>query len=142
LTTETKATEFPLHWDNPADGELNWRFDPMHNPDVATPLSFDVYMEPLIRGFGFLRLCQQNYYVYVHAFVTGPRVAGPVPVDAIHAGGRRWREEIIPEVRGFDDYYRLTDFDAMSNEQLASETDRLVEARVRCGELHSLATMP
>jgi pyruvate,water dikinase len=142
LTTETKATEFPLEWDNPTDAALTWRFDPMHNPDVATPLSFDVYMEPLIRGFGFLRLCQQNYYIYVHALVMGPRVSGPVPVEAIHAGGRRWREEIIPEIRGFDDYYRLTDFDAMSDEQLASELDRLVEVRVRCGELHSMATMP
>jgi pyruvate,water dikinase len=49
---------------------------------------------------------------------------------------------VIPEVRTFDDYYRLTDFDAMSNEQLSAELDRLVDTRFRCGQLHTIATMP
>jgi phosphohistidine swiveling domain-containing protein len=142
MTTETKATGFPVSWDNPADGDLSWRFDPMHTPDVTTPLSFDLYMEPFIRGFGMLRLCQQNYYVYVHQPGMPPSAAGPVPVAAIYAGGRRWREEIIPEVQGFDEYYRLTDFDSTGAEELATELDRLVETRVRCGQLHTMATLP
>jgi pyruvate,water dikinase len=142
MTTETKTTDFPVHWDNPADADLSWRFDPMHTPEVTTPLSFDLYMEPFIRGFGMLRLCQQNYYVYVHQPTMPPTAPGPIPTDAIYAGGRRWREEIIPEVRGFDDHYRLTDFDSMSADELISEVDHLVDARVRCGQLHTMATMP
>jgi phosphohistidine swiveling domain-containing protein len=142
LTTETIATEFPLHWDNPADADLTWRFDPMHTPDVTTPLSFDLYMEPFIRGFGMLRICQQNYYVFVHMPGAPPSPGGPIPVEAIYAGGRRWRDEIIPEVRAFDDYYRLTDFDSLTDEQLAAEVERLVETRARCGQLHTMATMP
>ena len=142
MTTETKVTEFPVHWDNPADGGLSWRFDPMHTPDVTTPLSFDLYMEPFIRGFGMLRLCRQNYYVYVHQPAMPPSLGGPVPVEAIYAGGRRWRDEIIPEVRSLDDYYRLTDFDSMTADELVAELDRLVEARLRCGQLHTLATLP
>jgi rifampicin phosphotransferase len=142
LTTETRATEFPLEWENAADANLTWRFDPMHTPDVTTPLSFDLYMEPFIRGFGMLRLCQQNYYVYMHQPAMPPSAPGPVPVEAIHAGARRWREEIIPEVRGFDEHYLLTDFDSMSADELVAELDRLVEVRVRCGQLHTIANLP
>ena len=142
MTTETKPTEFPLHWENLPDANLTWRFDPMHTPDVATPLSFDLYMEPFIRGFGMLRLCQQNYYVYMHQPAMPPSAPGPVPIDAIHAGARRWREEIIPEVRGFDEHYLTTDFDSMSVEELAAELDRLVEVRLRCGQLHTIANLP
>ena len=142
MTTETKATEFPLHWDSPADANLTWRFDPMHTPDVTTPLSFDLYMEPFIRGFGMLRLCHQNYYVYMHQPAMPPSAPGPVPVEAIHAGARRWREEIIPEVRGFDEHYLISDFDGMSADELVAELDRLVDVRVRCGQLHTMATLP
>src|SRR5437870_13430963 len=97
----------------------------MHTPDVTTPLSFDLYMDPFIRGFGILRLCQQNYYVYMHQPAMPPSAAGPVPLDAIHAGARRSREEIIPEVRGTDQHDLTTDFDSMSAEVLARELDRL-----------------
>jgi len=142
LTTETETTAFPVHWDDLADAELTWRFDPMHNPEVTTPLGFDLYMEPFIRGFGMLRLCQQNYYIYVHQASMPPSASNKVPVEAIHAGARRWRDEIIPEVRGFDDHYRLTDFDAMTTEELVVELDRLLDVRLRCGQLHSMAMLP
>src|SRR5439155_1427191 len=65
-----------------------------------------------------------------------------VAIDAIHAGARRWREEIIPEVRAFDQHYLTTDFDSMSAEELAAELDRLADVRVRCGQLHTMATLP
>src|SRR5437773_654825 len=114
----------------------------MHTPDVTTPLSFDLYMEPFIRGFGMLRLCQQNYYVYMHQPAMPPSAPGPVPLEAIHAGARRWREEIIPEVSAFDQHYLTTDFDSMSAEELAAELDRLADARWRCGQLHTMSTLP
>ncbi len=142
MTTETRATEFPLHWDSPVDANLTWRFDPMHTPDVTTPLSYDLYMEPFIRGFGMLRLCHQNYYVYMHQPAMPPSAPGPVPVEAIHAGARRWREEIIPEVRGFDEHYLTTDFDSLSADELVAELDRLVDVRLRCGQLHTIANLP
>src|SRR4029453_5683689 len=66
----------------------------------------------------------------------------PVPVEAIHAGGRRWREEILPEVRRFDEYYPLTDFNSLLSDILPPEIDRPVGTRVRCGQLHTMATLP
>ncbi len=114
----------------------------MHTPEVTTPLGFDLYMEPFIRGFGMLRLCQQNYYTYMNQAAMPPSASNKVPVEAIHAGARRWREEIIPEVRGFDDHYRLTDFDVMTTEELVAELDRLLDVRLRCGQLHSMAMLP
>ncbi len=114
----------------------------MHTPDVTTPLSFDLYMEPFIRGFGMLRLCQQNYYVYMHQPAMPPSTPGPVPLEAIHAGARRWREDIMSEVRGFDEHYLVTDFESMSANELVAELERLVDVRVRCGQLHTMATLP
>src|SRR6059058_4643886 len=106
----------------------------MHTPDVTTPLSYDLYMEPFIRGFGMLRLCHQNYYVYMHQPAMPPSAPGPVPLEAIHAGARRWRQEIIPEVRRFDEHYLTTDFDSMPADELAGRVRRQAHRRTstRC----------
>ena len=64
-TTEAPTAEtFPLTWDDPKDAELTWFFDIEHTPDVVTPLGFELYFGPLLNGFGWLRACLQNYYVY------------------------------------------------------------------------------
>ena len=37
--------QFPVTWDVPADALRHWEFDPMHAPDVITPLGFELLDE-------------------------------------------------------------------------------------------------
>src|SRR3990170_9156777 len=106
MATETQTTDFPLSWADTADERLTWQFDPMHSPDVITPLGFDLYMEPFLRGFGMMRACLQNYYMYMAQRGTPPSpAASSTDPASIVAGGRRWRDVILPEVLQFDEHY-------------------------------------
>src|SRR5437660_1817453 len=138
----SQSSEFPVHWDNPADAEITWQFDPMHAPVAVTPLGFDLFMEPFVGSFGLFRLCLQNYYMYFQAPAGGPPAGRPPDPQAITMGGRRWVEDILPEVQEFDRHYRETDFDALNDGELVSELDRLVQVRRRCGQLHTMSTLP
>jgi hypothetical protein len=40
------------------------------------------------------------------------------------------------------EYYRVTDFDALSDQRLTDEIDRLIEVRLRSGHLHDQVTIP
>lgn len=134
MTTET--SEFPLVWDDPTHAERTWRFDLAHSPDVMTPLGFDLYYGPFITGMGFVQVCVQNYYAFLCVATARP---GTADAQAAIAGARRWQEEILPEVLSYDEHYRFTDFEAMPTAELISEIDRLPDARVRCGQLHTMA---
>lgn len=142
--TQATTTEFPVTWENPADAALTWRPDKMHSPDVATPLGFDLATRPFVGGFGMIKACYHNYYVFYTRTGPPPDPAATTATDlnAVIEGGRRWREVVLPEVQGYDRHYRETDFDAMSNEELVAELDGLVRLRTRCGQLHTMATFP
>jgi phosphohistidine swiveling domain-containing protein len=143
MTIDTaESADFPVVWDDPADAQLTWRFDPMHNPGAVTPLGFDLYLGPFVSGFGMLRATYQNYYAFYHQRPGGPPSPPSITPDSVRAGARAWREVVLPEVRGYDEYYRLTDFDAMPSSELVEELDRLVNTRVRCGQLHTMSTGP
>src|SRR5574341_1574698 len=142
--SQAETAEFPVAFDDPKDALLTWRPDKMHSPDVATPLGFDLMTRPFVGGFGMLRATYHNYYVYYTRMAPPPNPAASASVDlgAVIAGGRRWREEVLPEVQGYDRRYRETDFDAMTEEELVAELDGLVRVRTRCGQLHTMATFP
>ncbi len=74
MTSTSEPSEFPVRWDDPADAELTWAFNPMHSLDVRPPLEFDLVNRPFMRGFGIaltelgfetdIRMVQANYYVF------------------------------------------------------------------------------
>ncbi len=138
------STEFPVRWEDPADAELTWRFDLAHTPDVMTPLGIDLYFRPFAAGMAngmfYSKMCQQNYYVYSSSPAPPADFdSAPIDPERVMRGVRRWRGEILPEVVGFIDHYRVTDFDAMAPAELVHELAELVGVRRRCGELHFLA---
>ena len=113
----------------------------MHTPDPVTPLGFDLYYGPFIEGFGWERARLENFYV----FIASPAGEGDLPdvdLKRLARGVRRWHEEIIPEVVSTADYYLHTDFDSMSNVELAEEIERLPASRKRLGQLHTLSLIP
>ncbi|MEX1253895.1 MAG: PEP-utilizing enzyme [Dehalococcoidia bacterium] len=148
MAVANEAPDFPVTWDDPADAETCWRHDREHLPFAVPPLHFDVNLCPFLEGFGFwnARPKYANYYMFfpMGAPSGSGGSSGPPPasVESLREAARRWHEEIVPEVVGYVDHYRTTDFDALSSEALASEVERLREVRHRSGELHTLAIMP
>jgi pyruvate,water dikinase len=142
VTTETGA--FPVTWDDPADAEQCWRFSAEHMPNAVPPLEFELGTKRFLEGFGWGMVPKQfNYYIY---FAFDPAAAGPTPPEvtpaAMREAGRRWWDEVLPEVLQHIERYRAPDFAAMTNEQLAQEIEALPDVRYRSGQLHTLAIQP
>jgi pyruvate,water dikinase len=137
------TTAFPVSWTDPADAELTWFFDIEHTPDVATPLGFDLYFGPFLDGFGWARICLQNYYVFDWFQESAyDEAAARVDEAQLTAMGKNFWDSIVPEVESYTQYYLRTDFDALTNDDLAAEIAQLPALRLRGGHLHTLALFP
>lgn len=146
MATADKTQDFPVTWDNPADAEICWQYDPVHLPSAVAPLEFELGLGPFLEGFGWgMRPQQFNYYVF---YTMEPRArggggdAGRSIAEQVREGGRRWREEVLPEVLGHTERYRTTGFASMTNAQLIVEIEKLPELRHRSGQLHTMAITP
>jgi pyruvate,water dikinase len=156
LTTKPetdRSDAFPVSWDHPADAGRSWNYDPMHAPDVMTPLGFDLFFRPFFEGFGaggeaVYRAHLANYYVYHYVGAANhteqpPKTASAgAPLGDLASAGARWRDEILPEVQRLTDYYLDTDFAAMPDAELAGEIEKLRDVRIRQGTLHTMAMRP
>ena len=148
MADETATDAFPVQWDDPADAETCWQYDPEHTPGAIEPLAFDLGLGPFIEGFGWgLRPRVFNYYPFFRWQQRAAASGEDAPPSAsdferLREAGRRWEDEILPEVLGHIERFRTADFAAMSNEQLAEEIERLPELRRRSGELHTLSITP
>ncbi|MDP6511569.1 MAG: PEP-utilizing enzyme [SAR202 cluster bacterium] len=139
-----KADGFPVHWDNPKDANLHWGFDPMHTPDVMSPLGFDLYYEPFVRGFSDPLMARLvNHYAYFASDASNNSPRRPQTftdaVESLFDGWRKWHDSILPEVLGEIEYYRGAEFDSFDNQRLIDEIDRLIKVRLRSGQLHEQA---
>ncbi len=140
----TEAAAFPVHWDDPADAQLCWRFSAEHMPNAVSPLEFELGTKRFLEGFGWGMVPRQfNYFIYF-ALRGAPgeqMPAQPTP-DSVREAARRWHEEILPEVLTLTQHYRTTNFASIANDELAAEIERLPEVRFRSGQLHTLAIRP
>jgi pyruvate,water dikinase len=135
---------FPVTWDDPADSEKTWLYNAEHMPLPSTPLAFELLLAPFLRGFGWgMNPKQFNFYTFFS--FDGPRDAGEPPnadVTYLQMAARRWHDEILPEVLGLIDLYRTPDFDAMSDDELIQQIERLQDVRYRSGQLHTKCVSP
>ena len=134
--------DFPVTWDDPADAGLCFEYERDHCPDPMTPLGFELYFGPFLGGFGWARAYHQNYYVFVWYNMPAGDSPPQVELEQVAAWVRAWHDEIIPEVEGLTQRFLRTDFDALSNDELASEIEALPELRKRMGQLHTRALLP
>jgi pyruvate,water dikinase len=165
-TPASPSDDQSLRWDrfdDPADAAFTWRFDLTHFPDPMTPLGYDLFMGPFLRGFGTDPADPTKPLTFdsrrVNGFVFMANLGGqrqqaqqqaspPAPptleerLARLEGMGRRWREELLPEITELIDYYRTTDFDALDTTALAHEIEQLRARRVRQGVLHDLALGP
>jgi pyruvate,water dikinase len=133
--------DFPVTWDDPADAERTWFFGAAGTPDTLSPLGFDLYMGPFIKGFGPARARYVNYYAFYFAVML-PKNRPLITLERLARALRRWNDSVVPEVIAAADRFLTTDFDAMSNEQLADEIAAMPAWRKHLGRLHELAFVP
>jgi hypothetical protein len=52
MQPDERIDEFPIVWDHPDDENRTWSHDPMHTPDVVSPLGYDIGSNLQSQGFG------------------------------------------------------------------------------------------
>jgi pyruvate,water dikinase len=148
VSHQASDAAFPIEWEDPADADVCWRYDAEHTPGAYAPLEFELGMGPFLNGFGWgLQPRHINFFIYDRVAPPPSDGASHAPppkpnADGVREGGRRWREEVLPEVIEHTTRYRTTDFASMTNEQLIDELERLPAMRHRSGQLHTLAITP
>ena len=107
--------DFPVEWEDPADAELTWRYDPSHAPlpcpDIEAELRTTARIEELQRvfaGLGFQspnnddRTLVINGFAYTHRpHAAGPQILPDVDRFNEQNGGVRavWESLCLPRIR-------------------------------------------
>src|SRR5215210_4021422 len=154
--------DFPVVWENPDDKQLFWMHDAMHFPDPLTILDNDVLIRTLERH-GFTRAAEFyeipirahprriNTYHYV-AMV--PLTASPEEMEAIGKRSQErletvmyqlsdlWREEFLPEIKQYLEYWDGFDLHGASMPELLSHLDETTNRLVRLWEIHFRVAYP
>ena len=143
---------FPIEWRESGDADLVWTREEEYGPGVMKPLDFDLFCEPFTRGlFPSIKLRLFNYYLYITVSrgpggrPTDKSTPDPAPDEIIRElvlGRNHWLDDILPEVKKQLAYYKETNFDEMTRENLANEIENLAETRVHQGQLHTEAMAP
>ncbi len=110
--------DFPVTWNDPADSQLTWLYDPMHAPDPVTPAAGEFWNRMYNRYMG-CRVILVNGYL----FSTQPTPPPPTPEILERGVMDVWTKDYLPQVKSFCDRVRAKDYDAMSLEQLGDAID-------------------
>lgn len=153
---------FPVVWEDPGDEQLFWTHDAMHFPDPLTMLDNDVLIHTLERhGFaGAAEFYEMpirpharriNTYHY-RAFV--PVTASPEEMEAIGKRSQErletamyhlndlWKEEFLPEIEQYLEYWDGFDLPGASMPELLSHLDETMNRLERLWEIHFRVAFP
>ena len=153
---------FPVVWEDPGDEQLFWTHDAMHFPDPLTMLDNDVLIHTLERhGFaGAAEFYEMpirpharriNTYHY-RAFV--PVTASPEEMEAIGKRSQErletamyqlndlWKEEFLPEIEQYLEYWDGFDLHGASMPELLSHLDETMNRLERLWEIHFRVAFP
>ncbi len=154
--------DFPVVWENPGDEQLFWMHDAMHFPDPLTLLDDDALIRTLERH-GFTKAAEFyemplrpharriNTYHY-RAMV--PVTASPEEIEAIGKRSQErletvmyqlndlWREEFLPEIKQYLEYWDGFDLHGASMPELLSHLDETMNRLERLWEIHFRVVLP
>ena len=135
------AAEFPLP---PALQEGFWQWDKMHCPRAQTPLTEEIFLSGVSRGFSDamdefacpvgIRYQVANYYAYLTVL---PQDLGDEPFeerlarykrtmdDVLPRMGDLWANEWLPSIQPGLERARSTDYQALDDDALLAELERM-----------------
>ena len=163
-STETlpAASDFPIHWEDPADEQAFWFQDVMHSPQPFTPMTATLFQPAFSEGasraiaklsmpISGLRVCIQNGYLYL----------GPVPVmgtpeelgkrfaemqrlvmELAPTAHKDWLETFEPRVRERADHILAFDYENSSTVEVACFARTLYAELVDVWDVHMRVNIP
>lgn len=117
--------DFTVTWNDPADSQATWLYDPMHTPDPITPAAGEFWDRMGNRYMGCRAVLVNGY-----AFSTQPTPPPPTPEIVERGVMDVWTNDFLPQVKSFCDDVRAKDYDTMSKEQLGDSIDGIVDDAV------------
>jgi pyruvate,water dikinase len=122
-----KFTEaFDVRWQDPADSQVTWLFDPMHFPRPLRPLTGE-FLDRMYTGYMSART------VFVNGFAFSAGVAPRPPSSEIVQRGAFdvWTNDYAPQIRRWSEEVRSADYDAMSLAELGESVDEIMARAVK-----------
>jgi pyruvate,water dikinase len=150
VTTTSDEVVFP----GPEEIEGFWSLDKMHAPRPVTPLSFDLVVETLTKGFTKAQAeydCpvmvshkEVNHFFYVsfHPIPDEAEIADRLTryedklATEVPKVGRTWDEEWKPEVIARNVPLKTADWSGLSDEELVAKLDELTEEMIHQWWIH------
>jgi len=114
--------DFQVVWTDPADAELHWGWDKMHNPRPMAPLGYDLAERQNALVFS-ARTAILNGYIFAHGFSI------PTPPQEVWDRGVAtvWEGEYAPRCREACARWRNTDYNSMTAAEIAGSLDGIIE---------------
>ena len=124
---QVQATDdFKITWPDPSMSESAWVTDRMHFPNAVAPLA--QYMVG-----GFMERVMGSSTVFANGYQYSFGQHAPDPTPEVVAGGLNvWHNDYSPRIRAFCERVRNTDFDAMSNAELAAALTAVADEALEC----------
>lgn len=162
-TTEASvASDFPIRWDDPADEQLFWFQDVMHNPLPISPINATLFSPAFAEGASRaiaqlsmpiegLGVSVQNGYVYLGPM---PVIGTPEELEARFGEMQRltmelgatvlddWRKTFEPRVKARIAHIMAFDYDHSSAREIAEFAKSLYNELVDVWDIHMRVNVP
>jgi phosphohistidine swiveling domain-containing protein len=156
------SPDFPITWENPNDEQLFWMRDAMHFPDPLTMLD-DMLVRTIIFRHGFTGAAEfykmpiRPHVQRINTYLYVAMVPVTAPPEEIGAIGKRsqerletvmyqlkdlWREEFLPEIEQYLEYWDSFDLHGASTSELLSHLDVTMNRLERLWEIHFRVALP
>ena len=121
----TYTDDFVVTWQDPADAELTWLYDPMHMPyplcNAVTELWDGVYAR---------YMSARNVYVNYYGYSTQPTPAPPSPEILKRGVFDVWTNDYLPQIKKSCESVRSADYESMSLAELGDALPAIFDQSV------------
>jgi len=117
----TFTKDFSVTWQNPADGEMPWLFDPMHLPAPVCQLLGDFWERMFSKYMG-----ARMAYVNGYAFSTTPMPPPPSPEILARGVFDVWTNDYLPQVKEICERIRAKNYESMSLTDLGDAVEGIM----------------
>ena len=119
---QSATEDFAVTWEDPADAEKNWSFDPMHFHRPAPPLTARILSTVHREVFNGARSIFVNGYSYTLNASPPP----PTPEVIQRGPFEVWEQDYVPRIKSVCKQMRTRGYEGMSAPELAESLERII----------------